>query len=80
VTNLPGRHFKSICRRAESPTIGLHDLRHTCATILVVARKYPEHVQELLRPRSTKTSRSTRTRASSREMDGGLADAMDEAL
>jgi len=63
VTNLPGLHFKSICRRAELPTIGLHDFRHTCATILVVARKHPNFVQELLKPRSTKTSRSTRTRA-----------------
>jgi hypothetical protein len=30
------------------PAIRLHDLRHTCATILLVAGKHPKYVQELL--------------------------------
>jgi integrase len=47
-TNLLGRHFKPLLRSAELPAIRLHDLRHTCATILLMAGKHPKYVQELL--------------------------------
>ncbi len=59
VTNLPSPHFKSLRRPADLPTIGLHDLRHTFATILVVTRKHPKFVQELLRHRGTNTTLDT---------------------
>jgi integrase len=36
-TNLLGRHFKPLLKRAGLPAIRLHDLRHTCATILLMA-------------------------------------------
>ena len=47
-TNLLGRHFKPLLKRVGLPSIRLHDLRHTCATILLVAGKHPKYVQELL--------------------------------
>src|ERR671932_610184 len=46
-TNLLGRHFKPLLTRAELPNIRLHDLRHTCATILFMAGKHPKFVQEM---------------------------------
>jgi integrase len=61
-TDLPGRHFKSLRRSADLPTIGLNDLRHTYATILVVARKHPKLVQELLGHRSTNITLETHPR------------------
>ena len=47
-SNLLGRHFKPLLIKAELPDIRLHDLRHTCATILLMAGKHPKYVQELL--------------------------------
>jgi integrase len=35
-------------KRAQLPHIRLHDLTHTCATILLTAGKHPKFVQELL--------------------------------
>jgi integrase len=35
-------------KRAELPQIRFHDLCHTCATILLMAGKHPEYVQDLL--------------------------------
>jgi site-specific recombinase XerD len=35
-------------RGAELPQIRFHDLCHTCATILLMAGKHPEYVQDLL--------------------------------
>ena len=34
--------------RAGLPAIRLHDLRHTCATILLMVGKHPKYVQEFL--------------------------------
>jgi integrase len=46
-TNLLGRYFKPLLKQAELPAIRLHDLRHTCATILLMAGKHPKFVQEM---------------------------------
>jgi integrase len=78
-TNLLGRHFKPLLRRAGLPDIRLHDLRHTCATILLVAGKHPKYVQELLGHASISITLDTYSHVIE-GMDGGLADAMDEAL
>jgi integrase len=78
-TNLLGRHFKPLLRRAGLPDIRLHDLRHTCATILLVAGKHPKYVQELLGHASLSITLDTYSHVIE-GMDGGLADAMDEAL
>jgi len=74
-TNLTGRHFKPLLKRAEAPAIRLHDLRHTCATILLMVGKHPKYVQELLGHIALDTYSHV-----IEGMDGGLADAMDEAL
>jgi integrase len=78
-TNLLGRHFKPLLKRAGLPSIRLHDLRHTCATILLVAGKHPKYVQELLGHASTSITLDTYSHVIE-GMDGGLADVMDDAL
>lgn len=50
--NLTARSFKPILQRAGLPrSVRLHDLRHTCATILLKAGQPPKFVQELLATR-----------------------------
>jgi integrase len=78
-TNLLGRHFKPLLKRAELPAIRLHDLRHTCATILLMAGKHPKYVQELLGHASISITLDTYSHVIE-GMDGGLAEAMDDAL
>jgi integrase len=78
-TNLLGRHFKPLLKRAGLPEIRLHDLRHTCATILLAAGKHPKYVQELLGHASISITLDTYSHVIA-GMDGGLAEAMDEAL
>jgi integrase len=78
-TNLLGRHFKPLLKRAELTAIRLHDLRHTCATILLMAGKHPKYVQELLGHASINITLDTYSHVIE-GMDGGLGDAMDEAL
>ncbi len=46
--NLISRHFKPILERAGLPDIRFHDLRHTCATLLLGQGVHPKIVQELL--------------------------------
>jgi integrase len=47
-SNLTGRNFKPILKRAELPGIRLHDLRHTCATLMLCEGVHVKLVQELL--------------------------------
>jgi integrase len=42
------RHFKQRAERLSLPTIRFHDLRHTCATVLLSQGVHPKFVQELL--------------------------------
>jgi integrase len=42
------RSFKPLLERARLPKITLHDLRHTCATLLLGQGINPKYVQELL--------------------------------
>jgi integrase len=46
--NLVNRSFKPLLKRAELPEIRFHDLRHTCATLLLGRGVHPKIVQELL--------------------------------
>ena len=46
--NLVKRSFKPLLKRAGLPEIRFHDLRHTCATILLGRGVHPKLVQELL--------------------------------
>jgi integrase len=47
-TNLMPRHFKPLLRRAGLPDIRFHDLRHTCATLLLTKGVHPKIVSEML--------------------------------
>jgi integrase len=47
-TNLRQRSFASLLKRAGLPKIRFHDLRHTCATLLLSCNVHPKFVQELL--------------------------------
>jgi integrase len=71
--------LKPLLKRAELPPIRFHDLRHTCATILLMAGKHPKYVQELLGHASINITLDTYSHVIE-GMDGGLADAMDDTL
>ncbi len=42
------RSFKALLERAGLPAVRFHDLRHTCATLLLRQGVNPKYVQELL--------------------------------
>jgi integrase len=46
--NVVKRHFKPLLKRAGLPDIRWHDLRHTCATLLLASGTHPKLVQHLL--------------------------------
>lgn len=48
VPNLTYRYFRPILEKAELPRIRLYDLRHTCATLLLIAEENPKVVSERL--------------------------------
>ena len=73
------RQFKRLLKKAELPDIPFHNLRHTCATILFHRGKDPMFVQKLLGHASIKITCDTYTHHLE-EHDGGLGDAMDDAL
>jgi integrase len=78
-TNLLGRHFKPLLKRAGLPNIRLHDLRHTCATMLLKMGQHPKYVQELLDHASISITLDTYSHVIE-GMGEGLADAMDSFL
>lgn len=78
-TNLLGRQFRPLLKIAGLPPVRLHDLRHTCATILLMAGKHPKYVQEFLGHASISITLDTYSHVIE-GMDGGLGDVMDEAL
>jgi integrase len=47
-TNLMPRHFKPLLRKAGLPNIRFHDLRHTCATLLLTKGVHPKIASEML--------------------------------
>lgn len=48
IPNLTYRYFRPILEKAELPRIRLYDLRHTCATLLLMAEENPKVVSERL--------------------------------
>lgn len=48
VPNLTYRYFRPILTKAKLPRIRLYDLRHTCATLLLIAEENPKVVSERL--------------------------------
>ena len=77
--NLSQRSFKPLLQRAELPQIRFHDLRHTCATILLSRGQHPKLVQELLGHATIAITLDTYSHVLP-GMGDGLADAMGEAL
>jgi integrase len=77
--DLATRSFKPLLRRAGLPDARFHDLRHTCATILLQAGKHPKYVQELLGHATIAITLDTYSHVIE-GMEGGLGDAIDEAL
>jgi integrase len=47
-SNLRQRSFAPLLKRAGLPHVRFHDLRHTCATLLLSRNVHPKYVQELL--------------------------------
>jgi integrase len=76
---LTGGSFKRIIQRTELPNIRLHDLRHTCATLLLSKGVHPKLVQTLLGHKSIKITLDTYSHVLS-ELNEWTAEAMEEAL
>jgi integrase len=77
--NIVNRHFKPLLRRAALPSIRWHDLRHTCATLLLGRGVHPKLVQHLLGHASI-TMTLDRYSHWIPSMGRHAADGMDEAL
>jgi integrase len=77
--NVRSRSFKPLLRRAELPAIRFHELRHTCATLLLSKNIHPKLVQELLGHASISTTLDTYSHVLC-GMSRGVADAMDNIL
>ncbi len=78
-TNLLWQRFRPLLKRAGLPPVRFHDLRHTCATILLQAGKHPKYVQEMFGHANISITLDTYSHVIE-GMDGGLEDAMDDAL
>lgn len=78
--NLTARSFKPLLERAGLPrSVRVHDLRHTCATVLLKLGQHPKFVQELLGHANIGITLDTYSHVLP-GMGDGLADAMDDAL
>ena len=78
--NLTARSFKPLLERAGLPrSVRLHDLRHTCATLLLKAGQHPKFVQELLGHANIAITLDTYSHVLP-GMGDELADAMDNAF
>ena len=77
--NIINRHFKPLLQRAGLPPIRWHDLRHTCATLLLGRGVHPKLVQHLLGHASI-TMTLDRYSHWIPSMGRHAADGMDEAL
>jgi integrase len=54
------RHFKTVLKKAAlPPTIRFHDLRHSCATLLIAQGVHPRVVMEILRHSQISTTMNT---------------------
>jgi integrase len=74
-----GRRQDGGKKKAGLPDIRFHDLRHTCATILLSKGKHPKYVQALLGHATVAITLDTYSHVLP-GMDDGLAEAMEDAL
>jgi integrase len=79
VHNLHNRSWKPLLTRAGLPDIRFHDLRHTCATLLLSKGVHPKLVQELLGHSSIEITLDTYSHVLP-NMGDRAADAMDDTL
>ena len=77
--NIVNRHFKPLLKRTGLAPIRWHDLRHTCATLLLGSGVHPKLVQHLLGHASI-TMTLDRYSHWIPSMGRDAADGMDEAL
>ena len=78
--NLSARSFKPTLERAGLPkTTRVHDLRHTCATVLLSHGVHPKFVQELLGHKNISITLDTYSHVLP-GMGDAAAGAMDEAF
>jgi integrase len=73
------RSFKPLLRQAGLPAVRFHDLRHTCATLLLSKGTHVKLVQELLGHSTIAVTLDTYSHVLP-GMGDRLADTMDEAL
>ena len=79
VHNLHNRSWRPLLREAGLPHIRFHDLRHTCATLLLSKGVHPKVVQELLGHSSIEITLDTYSHVLP-SMGSAAADAMDDDL
>jgi integrase len=77
--NLVTRSFKPLLSRAGLPEIRFHDLRHTCATLMLCGGIHPKVVQELLGHTSVTITLDTYSHVLF-SMQGEAAEKMDSML
>jgi integrase len=77
--NLIQRSFRPLLEKAGLPRVRFHDLRHTCATILLARGVHAKFVQELLGHATIAITLDTYSHVLP-GMGNSTADAMDEAL
>ncbi len=73
------RSFKALLQRAGLPAVRFHDLRHTCATLLLKQGVNPKYVQELLGHADISLTLNVYSHILP-DMGATSADAMDAAL
>jgi integrase len=79
VGNLTYRSFRPLLKRAGLPRIRFHDLRHTCATLLLSKGTHPKIVQEMLGHANISMTMDTYSHILP-EMQEKAVSAMDDAL
>ena len=78
-SNLRQRSFAPLLKRARLPQMRFHDLRHTCATLLLSRGVHPKFVHELLGHATTAITLSTCSHVMP-SMGDATARAMEDAL
>jgi integrase len=78
-TNLRRRSFAPLLEKAKLPTIRFHDLRHTCATLLLSSNVNPKIVSEMLGHSSIAITLHTYSHVLP-NMQGSAARALEDAL
>jgi integrase len=79
VGNLTYRSFRPLLERADLPRIRFHDLRHTCATLLLSRGTHPKIVQEMLGHANIAMTMDTYSHVLP-DMQEKAVDAMDDVL